>query len=160
MSDSDTDHRAVHKNGHDQKQDHELRDLKDAVDAQKKADIEAHANILAKLNEFDRDLLVTHVRDEEKEKAERSLRGLVIRLTAGFITVIVALASAFIIEVRDIHQLVNNNTAHFKEFQAIGIEMKVALDATDEDIQQDLRQLRDLVQRHQINKDEHNHPKH
>lgn len=160
MSDSDQSHRAVRKNGHDQKQDHELRDLKDAVNAQKQADIQAHANILTKLNEFNMELALDHVREEEKAKAEKSLRSLVFKLTAGFVAIIIALASAFIIEVRDIHQAVNNNTTHFKEFQAIGIEMKVALDATDEDIQQDLRQLRDLVQRHQINKDEHNHPKH
>ena len=150
----------LQKNGHDQKQDQELRNLKDAVNAQKKADIEAHANILAKLNEFDRDLLVTHVRDEEKEKSEKALRRQILTLAVVFFGTLSGLVAWAATEFRDLHSDVSNNTAHFKEFQAIGIEMKVALDATDEDIQQDLRQLRDLVQRHQINKDEHNHPKH
>lgn len=59
------------------------------------------------------------------------------------------------VEFRDIHRDIANNTAHFREFQAIGIEWGDNLDARDAEFKEDLRQLRRLVNEHQRNKREH-----
>jgi hypothetical protein len=58
-------------------------------------------------------------------------------------------------EFGELHRDVAANTAHFKEFQAIGIEWGDKLDETDADLKADLRQLRRLVNEHQRSKSEH-----
>ena len=122
----------------------------------RKADVAAHARIENKLDAFDRDLLVSQVRGEEKDRSEKALRRQILTLAVVFFGTLSGLVAWAAREFHDLHSDVADNTAHFREFQAIGIEMKVALDETDNDIQTELRDLRALVQRHQINKQEHN----
>jgi hypothetical protein len=157
MSDSDSQHRRPAKNGIDHHQNGELRALRGAIEAQKSADIEAHAAILAKLGVLDRDLLVTHVRDEERSKSELRLRRQLAALTMLFLSILAGLIGWAATEFRDIHRDIANNTAHFREFQAIGIEWGDNLDLRDLEIKEDIRQLRRLVNEHQRNKSEHAH---
>lgn len=157
-SDSGDGHRSVKKNGHDQLQDHELRRLREAlasVEAERREDDKAHAVILTKLAGYETELRVSNVRDEEKSKAEGSLRKQVFALLLLFLgtwTGAIAWAAA---EFREVHHEIGQNTAHFREFQAIGIEWGDNLDARDAEIKEDLRQLRRLVNEHQRNKSEH-----
>jgi len=58
-------------------------------------------------------------------------------------------------EFGELHRDVAANTAHFREFQAIGIEWGENLDARDAELKEDLRLLRRLVNEHQRNKREH-----
>lgn len=145
----------LQKNGRDQRQDGELRELKEEVRKQREADVEAHGTILAKLGELDQDVLVTHVRDEEKNKAELRLRRQVFTVALVFFSLLTGLVAWAATEFRDIHRDIAGNTAHFREFQAIGIEWGDNLDARDVELKEDLRHLRRLVNEHQRNKQEH-----
>jgi hypothetical protein len=155
MTDSDQDHRAVRKNGHDQLQDRDLRDLRDAIDRQRAADLEAHGDILKKLDSLDRDVLVTHARDEERNKAELRLRRQVAALAMLLMTVAIGLVSWGASQSHDLHQDVAENTKHFVEFQAIGIRWGDDIDARAKAIQDDARQLRKIVNEHQRNSKRH-----
>ena len=147
----------LQKNGRDQHQDRDLRSLRDSIDAQRKADVEAHGHILEKLSAFDKDLLISHVREEEKSKSEIMLRRQISTLAMLFLSILVGLVAWAATEFRDLHQSVNDNTAHFREFQAIGIEWGDNLDTRDQEFKEDMRQLRRLVNEHQRNKRDHAH---
>jgi len=145
----------LNKNGIDQAQSRELRELKEELRKFREADVAAHTSIIDKLGALDKDVLITHVRDEEKDKAETKLRRQVFALALVFLTTLAGLVGWAASEFRTLHQDVANNTAHFKEFQAIGIEWGDAIDERAETMQEDLRQLRRLVNEHQRNKREH-----
>jgi len=147
----------LQKNGRDQAQDRFLRELKEEVRRQREADVEAHGDILAKLDALDKDLLVTHAREDEKAKSESSLRRQMFALALLFLSVLSGLVAWAAMEFRGLHDDVSNNTAHFREFQAIGIEWGDAIDERADTMKEDLRQLRRLVNEHQRNKDEHAH---
>jgi hypothetical protein len=156
MTDTDP-HQRVSKNGKDKAQDRDLRELRETVQRQLDNDQIAHASILEKLTALDKDLLVTHARDEEKSKAEASLRKLVLTLAVLFMSILSGIVAWAAMEFRELHEDVANNTAHFREFQAIGIEWGDNIDDRAEGFRDDLRQLRRLVNEHQRNKREHSH---
>jgi len=147
----------LQKNGRDQRQDGELRELKEELRKFREADMEAHTSILDKLSILDKDVLIAHVRDEEKDKAETKLRRQIAALAFFFVTTASGLVSWGVMEARDLHQRINDNTAHFREFQAIGIEWGDAIDERAEGFKEDIRQLRRTVHEHQRNKSEHLH---
>ena len=147
----------LQKNGHDNAQDRALRELKEALLKQRITDEAAHAAILEKLNVLDRDVMITHARDEEKTLAETRLRRQVAMLAALFMTIAIGLVSWFTTQAHDLHQDVADLQSHFKEFQAIGIRWGDDIDARAGEQAKDLRDLRKLVQQHQINKKEHAH---
>ena len=134
---------------------------KDLVSARKNMELsyvrnqDDHAAIMTKIVAYDTGLAVSVARDEEKSAAEKSLRRQVLTLTLAFLSIIVALVAWAATEFRDIHRDVAENSAHFREFQAIGIEWGDNLDARDAEFKEDLRQLRRLVNEHQRNKEEH-----
>lgn len=145
----------LQKNGRDQHQDRDLRELREELRKFREADVAAHTSIIDKLSVLDKDVLITHVRDEEKDKAETKLRRQIVALAFFFVTTASGLVSWGVMEARDLHQAINDNTAHFREFQAIGIEWGDNLDRRDAEFREDLRQLRRLVNEHQRNKQEH-----
>jgi len=131
--------------------------LRDEIVAQRQADDAAHAAILDKLHDYETEARVRNARDEEKAVAEKALRKQIFTLFLTFLSIIVGLVAWAAVEFRNIHRDVANNTAHFREFQAIGIEWGDNLDARDIEFKEDLRQLRRLVNEHQRNKTEHAH---
>lgn len=147
----------LQKNGRDQRQDSELRELKGELRKFREADVAAHTDIINKLSVLDKDLLITHVREEEKGKAETKLRRQLAALALFFVTTATGLVSWGVMEARDLHQAINDNTAHFREFQAIGIRWGDAIDERAEGFKEDIRQLRRTVHEHQRNKSEHLH---
>ena len=147
----------LQKNGHDNAQDRVLRELRLAIDKQREADRSAHGDILKKLEALDRDVMITHARDEEKALAETRLRRQVGLLATLFMTIAIGLVSWGTTQAHDLHQDVADLQSHFKEFQAIGIRWGDDIDARAAEQAKDLRDLRNLVQQHQINKKEHAH---
>lgn len=145
----------LQKNGHDGAQDKALRELREAIDKQREADLEAHSIIMEKLSLFDKDLLVTHVREEERLTAEKSLRKQVFALTLMFLSMVAGLVAWVATELNEIHDQVHENTAHFREFQGIGIRWGEDIDARDKAMAEDIRQLERIVNEHQRNKKEH-----
>jgi hypothetical protein len=131
----------LQKNGKDHAQDRDLRELRDAIDRQRAEDVVAHGEILTQVVALDKDLLVTHARDEEKALSEKSLRKQVFALALLSISMAAGLITWAAGEFRDLHQQVNDNSSHFKEFQAIGIRWGDDIDARDKAMQDDIRQL-------------------
>jgi len=119
-------------------------------------DNEAHDAILDKLNVYETELRVANVRAEEKSAAEKALRRQVLTLSVAFLSIMVGLVAWVATEIRDIHKDVAANTAHFREFQAIGIEWGDAIDERAEDFKEDIRRIRKQMNDHQRNKREHN----
>jgi hypothetical protein len=154
MTDTDP-HQKVSKNGKDKAQDRDLRELREAVQRQMDSDRISHTDILEKLTALDKDLLVTHARDDEKSRAEQSLRKQILTLAVLFMSILSGLVAWAAMEFSELHRDVANNTAHFREFQAIGIEWGDNIDERAEGLRDDLRQLRRLVNEHQRNKQEH-----
>jgi hypothetical protein len=161
----------LQKNGRDQQQDRALRELQEVIAelrkelsvSRKNMEIsyvrneDDHQSIIDKLSTLDKDVLVTHVRDEEKDKSEVRLRRQIATLAMLLVSIAIGLVSWGVTEAENLHQAINDNTAHFREFQAIGIEWGDNLDVRDKEIKEDLRQLRRLVNEHQRNKKEHAH---
>jgi hypothetical protein len=105
-------------------------------------DAEAHVLILSKLNIYETEIKVANARSEEKDKAESTLRRQVLTLSLAFLGIIVGLVAWASVEFRDLHRDVAANTAHFREFQAIGIEWGDAIDERAAGFKEDIRQLR------------------
>jgi hypothetical protein len=153
----------LQKNGRDHAQDRALRELQEVIVELRKELVVArknmeqsyvrnqddHTSIIKKLTTLDRDVLVTHVRDEEKDKAETKLRRQLAALAFLFVTTATGLVSWGATQAHDLHQAVNDNTAHFKEFQAIGIRWGDDIDARDKAMQDDIRQLEKMLHEHQ-----------
>lgn len=156
--DSGDDHREVKKNGRDHLQDSEIRRLREALvslESQHEQNENAHSAILAKLQTYEVELRIANVRAEERGRAETSLRRQVLALALLFLSTASGVVAWAVTEFRDVHDAISNNSAHFREFQAIGIEWGDNLDLRDKEIKEDLRQLRRLVNEHQRNKREH-----
>lgn len=129
--------------------------LRDEIVKQREMDEAAHGMILDKLHDYETEAKVRNARDEEKDKAEKGLRKQIFVLTLTFLSILTGLVAWAATEFREIHRDVAANTAHFREFQAIGIEWGDNLDARDAELKEDLRHLRRLVNEHQRNKREH-----
>jgi hypothetical protein len=130
-------------------------DLRDEIELQRQTDEAAHAMILEQLHALETTAQIRNARDEEKDKAENSLRKQIFALVLVFLSIQSGLVTWAAMEFGELHRDVAANTAHFKEFQAIGIEWGDKLDETDADLKADLRQLRRLVNEHQRSKSEH-----
>jgi hypothetical protein len=128
----------LHKNGQEQAYKQELRALRETLEK----DAEAHVIILSKLRVYETEIKVANARNEEKDKAEVTLRRQMAALAMLFMTIAIGLVSWGVTQAHDLHQAVNDNTAHFKEFQAIGIEWGNAIDERAEGFKEDIRQLR------------------
>ena len=143
-SDSD-EHQAVRKNGIDQLQTKELRDLKEQSQRH-------HEEFV----EFTRMDLGSHkVLDDGIKAIERKFGQYIFagKVVWGLIT----LVSGTLLG--GVGWLIGSVTA----LQTQTAEMRVSIEAIKEDIQdlqEELRDLRDLVQQHQINKREHLRPGH
>ena len=129
--------------------------LRDEIVAQRQADDIAHAAILDKLHDYETALRVDKARDEERAKAEGQIRKQVSAAVVMFMSLMTGIVAWAALEFAQIHRDIAENTAHFREFQAIGIEWGDNLDARDAEIKEDMRQLRRLVNEHQRSKDEH-----
>lgn len=129
--------------------------LKEQFAAIRKADDEAHTAILDKLHDYETALRVDKARDEERAKAEGQLRKQVSAAVVMFMSLITGIVAWAALEFAQIHRDIADNTAHFREFQAIGIEWGDNLDSRDAEIKEDLRQLHREVDAHQRSKDEH-----
>jgi len=114
-----------------------------------------HTLILDKLHDYETELKVRNARDEERAVAEKSLRKQIFALVLVFLSILSGLVAWAAMEFNEIKRDVSANTAHFREFQALGIEWGDNLDATDAELKADLRALRRLVNEHQRNKREH-----
>jgi ferric-dicitrate binding protein FerR (iron transport regulator) len=128
----------LHKNGQEQAYKQELRSLRETLEK----DAEAHTLILAKLNVYETEIKVANARSEEKDKAESTLRRQVLTLSLAFLGILVGLVAWAAVEFRELHHDVSANTAHFREFQAIGIEWGDAIDERAAGFKEDIRQLR------------------
>jgi len=117
--------------------------------AQRQQDDAAHTMILDKLRTYETEMRVSNARNEEKDKAETKLRRQIAALALFFVTTATGLVSWGVMEARDLHQGINDNTAHFKEFQAIGIEWGDAIDDRAEHFHDDLKELRQRLNSHQ-----------
>lgn len=114
-----------------------------------------HTLILDKLHAYELELKVRNARDEEKATAEKSLRKQIFALVLVFLSILSGLVAWAAMEFNDIKRDVSANTAHFKEFQAIGIEWGDAIDERAAGFKEDIRQLRRQMNEHQRNKREH-----
>ena len=122
--------------------------LRDEIIAQRDLNDVAHQDILDKLKDYETELRVANAREEEKAKAEKSLRRQVMMLSMTFMSIMVALVAWAATEFKDLHKDVAANTAHFREFQAIGIEWGDNLDAKDAECKEDLKELRHRLNSH------------
>ena len=139
-SDSDEGHRAVKKNGHDQSQDREIRDLKKEFREFCKQDIGSHQRLHESIESVDHKL------------GKYVFAGRIIWAVIG--VAIVGLGSL-------LGWMTSEIGSHDDKIQEINAGQR-ATERQDEgldrrliDAQQDLRDLRRLVSEHQRNKDEH-----
>jgi hypothetical protein len=130
----------LHKNGQEQAYKQELRALRETLEK----DAEAHAIILSKLNIYETEIKVANARSEEKDKAEKSLRRQIGALFLLFMSSAAGIVGWGVGEARNIRRDVAANTAHFREFQAIGIEWGDAIDERAAHIREDIRTLEGL----------------
>ena len=114
-----------------------------------------HKILMTQMAAYDTEIKVRNARDEEKDRAEQSLRKQVFALAVLFMSILSGLVAWAAMEFNELHRDVSENTAHFREFQAIGIEWGENIDERANGIKEDLRQLRRLVNEHQRNKQEH-----
>jgi ferric-dicitrate binding protein FerR (iron transport regulator) len=131
----------LHKNGQEQAYKQELRSLRETLEK----DAEAHTLILAKLTVYETEIKVANARSEEKDKAEKSLRRQIGALFLLFMSSAAGIVGWGIGEARDIRKDISANTAHFREFQAIGIEWGDAIDERAAGFKEDIRQLRHKI---------------
>lgn len=162
MSDTDPNHRRPGKNGHDQHQDREIREVKATLEKWESAyvqfakeDREVHEQILSKLTAYEISAKVQAARDDERSKAEKSLRRQVATLFLALLLQAAGVVGWMVAEFRAVHRDIAANTAHFREFQAIGIEWGDAIDERAEKMVQEIRELRREVHQHQRNGAKH-----
>ena len=125
------------------------QDLRDEIRAYRDADDAAHQAILDKLSVYEIELRVANVRAEEKSAAERGLRRQILTVSIAFLSIMVGLVAWVTTEIREINRDVAENTAHFREFQAIGIEWGDAIDERAINMREDLRRIREQMNKHQ-----------
>jgi ferric-dicitrate binding protein FerR (iron transport regulator) len=130
----------LHKNGSEQAYKQELRALRETLEK----DAEAHSLILAKLNVYETEIKVTNARSEEKDKAEITLRRQLLTVSLAFLGILVGLVAWAATEFRGLHYDVSANTAHFREFQAIGIEWGDSIDERAAGFREDIHTLEGL----------------
>jgi len=111
-------------------------------------DAEAHQAILDKLSRYETELQVSNAISKEKSVAERALKRQVLTLSIAFLSIMVGLVAWVATEIRDIHRGVAENTAHFREFQAIGIEWGDAIDERASGMREDIRRIRQQLNEH------------
>ena len=114
-----------------------------------------HTLILDKLHTYETELKVRNARDEERNKAEQSLRKQILTLAVLFMSILSGLVAWAAMEFSELHQDVAANTAHFREFQAIGIEWGDAIDERAAGFKEDIRQIRRSLNEHLRDKREH-----
>lgn len=107
-----------------------------------------HTLILDKLHAYETELKVRNARDEEKAVAEKSLRKQIFALVLVFLSILSGLVAWAAMEFNEIKRDVSANTAHFKEFQAIGIEWGDAIDERAEGFKEDIKQVRHRLNTH------------
>jgi len=124
-------------------------DLRQELRAYRDQDEAAHAEILIKLRDYETAMLVFNARNEEKDKAEQGLRKKVFALAVLFMSILSGLVAWAAMEFNELHHDISSNTAHFREFQAIGIEWGDAIDERAEGFKEDIKQLRHRLNTHQ-----------
>jgi hypothetical protein len=129
--------------------------LRDEIVAQRQEDEAAHAVILGKLHDFETELRVRNARDEEKLASGTSIKKQLFALIILFLSILTGLVSWFTLEIRETQENVSENSAHFREFQAIGIRWGDDIDARAEHMQEDIRHIRRLMNEHQRNNKKH-----
>ena len=106
-----------------------------------------HDVILTKLMAYDTAVQVQAARDEEKQKADKSLKRQVFALFLVFLTQTAALIGWGVTRFDKLHDKTEDNARHFTEFQAIGIEWGDAIDERAHDMQDDIKELQKLHRR-------------
>jgi len=129
--------------------------LRDEVIKQHHENEAAHNMILDKLHDFEMELRVRNARDEEKHAATTSIKKQLFALVILFLSILTGLVSWFTLEIRETQEDVSQNTAHFREFQAIGIRWGDDIDARAEHMQEDIRNIRRQMNEHQRNNKKH-----
>ena len=133
--------------------------LRDELRAYRDLDEAAHREILLKLHDYETTMKVFTARVEEKDHAEQSMRRKFFGLIVLFMSILSGLVAWVAVELSSIHKDVANNTSHFKEFQAIGIEWGDAIDERAEGFRDDIKELRKRlnlhIQRHHNGNKEH-----
>lgn len=129
--------------------------LRDDLERQRQTDEAAHAMIMDQLHALETSVHIRNARDEEKDKAEGSLRRQIFALVLVFLSIQSGLVTWAAMEFNEIHRDVAANTAHFREFQAIGIEWGDAIDERAVGFKEDIRQLRRQMLEHQRNNKKH-----
>jgi hypothetical protein len=133
----------------------ERPDLRDEIRAYRDADDAAHQTILDKLGSYETDLQVANAIAGEKSGAERALRRQMLTLAVAFLSIGIGLVAWVSTEIRDIHRDVAENTAHFREFQAIGVEWGDAIDERAAGFHDDIDSIRKQMHEHQRNSKKH-----
>lgn len=131
--------------------------LRDEIVAQRQQDDAAHDMILDKLSAYETELRVRNARDEEKAKAEQSLRKQIFTLAVLFMSILSGLVAWAAMEFNELHHDIGANTAHFREFQAIGIEWGDNIDERAQGFKEDIRQLRRSLNEHQRQRENAHH---
>ncbi len=139
------------KNGTDQKQNGELREIREYL----RANANEHAGIMSQLAAYDTALQVQAARDEEKEKADRNLKRQVFALFLVFLTQTAGLVGWGVSRYDKLHDGMEENARHFTEFQAIGIEWGDSIDERAAGFKEDIRQIRKQMNEHQRNGKRH-----
>ena len=116
-----------------------------------------HTLILDKLSAYETELRVRNTRDEEKAKAEQSLRKQIFTLAVLFMSILSGLVAWAAMEFNELHHDIGANTAHFREFQAIGIEWGDNIDERAQGFKEDIRQLRRSLNEHQRQRENAHH---
>jgi len=129
--------------------------LRDEIVKQRQEDETAHAVILDKLHDFETELRVRNARDEEKFAANTSIKKQLFALVILFLSILTGLVSWFTLEIRETQENVSENSAHFREFQAIGIRWGDDIDARAAHMQEDIRTIRRQMNEHQRNNKKH-----
>ena len=114
-----------------------------------------HTLILDKLHSYELEIKVRNARDEEKDKAEKSLRKQIFALVLVFLSILSGLVTWAAMEFNELHRDISENTAHFREFQAIGIEWGDAIDERAAGLKEDIRLLQRQMLEHQRNNKKH-----
>ena len=114
-----------------------------------------HTLILDKLHSYETEARVRNARDEEKDKAEASLRKQIFALVLVFLSILSGLVTWAAMEFNELHHDISENTAHFREFQAIGIEWGDSIDERAAGFKEDIRLLRRQMLEHQRNNKKH-----
>jgi len=129
--------------------------LREEMSSMRTADASAHGLLNDKLDVISKQQIRMQTITEERAMAEGTLRRQVFALVLLFLGSIGGIVGWTATTFTRIQEDVANNTAHFREFQAIGIRWGEDIDQTAAETKEDLRQLRRLVNEHQRNNKKH-----